>query len=256
MRRKLSDAMKIAISFLLAAVLFWAGDVIASMGPPVVWQPYPETETEQQQLPGLKQCNYIEKMCEISTQVGGLMPCDGAGMASEAMEADTVQEPQEEPGSRETGAETAQEQAEDPDPALEILTDNGYREEIPLPYNLQIALYKACQQTGCDYALALACIEQETDFQNVRGDSGAAYGYMQVHPRWHRDRMIKYGVTDLMDPMSNFLVGTDYLAECVEKRGYYQQALTVYNTGHWPGSNNGYSREAMSHYYKWQKIVG
>lgn len=53
--------------------------------------------------------------------------------------------------------------------------------------------------------------------------NGECVGLMQINPKWHEDRMQRLGVTDLMDPFSNILVGTDYLselyAESVEK-GY------------------------------------
>ena len=110
-----------------------------------------------------------------------------------------------------------------------------YREDIPLDYDTQGLLYEACGETGIRYELALAVIWKETTFRNVVGDGGESYGYMQVQPRWHADRMAKLGATDLMDPLSNFRVGCDFLAELLEK---YElpQALTTYNTGS-PGHN-------------------
>lgn len=110
-----------------------------------------------------------------------------------------------------------------------------YREDIPLDYDTQSLLYEACGETGIRYELALAVVWKETTFRNVVGDGGESYGYMQVQPKWHSDRMAKLGVTDLMDPSGNFRVGCDYLAELLEK---YElpEALTAYNTGS-PGHN-------------------
>lgn len=110
-----------------------------------------------------------------------------------------------------------------------------YREDIPLDYDTQGLLYAACGETGIRYELALAMIWRETTFRNVVGDGGESYGYMQVQPKWHSDRMAKLGVTDLMDPLGNFRVGCDYMAELLEK---YElpEALTAYNTGS-PGHN-------------------
>lgn len=110
-----------------------------------------------------------------------------------------------------------------------------YREDIPLDYDTQGLLYAACGETGIRYELALAMIWRETTFRNVVGDGGESYGYMQVQPKWHSDRMAKLGVTDLMDPLGNFRVGLDYLAELLDK---YElpEALTAYNTGS-PGHN-------------------
>jgi soluble lytic murein transglycosylase-like protein len=110
-----------------------------------------------------------------------------------------------------------------------------YREDIPLDYDTQGLLYDACGETGIRYELALAMIWRETTFRNVVGDGGESYGYMQVQPRWHAERMERLGVTDLMDPLGNFRVGCDYMAELLEK---YElpEALTAYNTGS-PGHN-------------------
>jgi hydroxymethylpyrimidine pyrophosphatase-like HAD family hydrolase len=100
---------------------------------------------------------------------------------------------------------------------------------------MQALLYEACGETGVDYELALAVIRKESTYQNVMGDGGESYGYMQVQPRWHRARMDRLGVTDLMDPLSNFRVGCDYLAELLGKYEL-EAALTAYNTGS-PGHN-------------------
>ena len=110
-----------------------------------------------------------------------------------------------------------------------------YREDIPLDYETQELVYAACAESGISYELALAVIWRETTFRNVVGDSGESFGYMQVQPRWHGDRMARLGVTDLMEPAGNFRVACDYLAELL---GKYElvEALTFYNTGS-PGHN-------------------
>ena len=116
------------------------------------------------------------------------------------------------------------------------LVEQGYfREDVPLDYDTQAFLRAACDESGVEYELALAVIWRESTFRNVVGDNGNSFGYMQVQPRWHSERMARLGVTDLMDPFSNFRVGCDYLAELLEK---YQLpvALTCYNTGK-PGHN-------------------
>ena len=63
------------------------------------------------------------------------------------------------------------------------------------------------------------------------GDGGESFGYMQVQPKWHKERMDRYGVTDLMDPYSNFLVGCDYLVELAETDRGIQWMLHAYNGG-------------------------
>lgn len=136
----------------------------------------------------------------------------------------------------------------------QALVEQGYfRDDVPLSYEDQDFLHTACQESGVPYALALAVIERETQFQNLVGDDGASLGYMQVQERWHWDRMERLGVTDLMNPFGNFRVGCDFLAELLEKYPT-QEAITAYNSGS-PGYNQ-YSYDVMANYEKWKELVG
>lgn len=136
----------------------------------------------------------------------------------------------------------------------QALVEQGYfRDDVPLSYEDQDFLHTACQESGVPYALSLAVIERETQFQNLVGDDGASLGYMQVQERWHWDRMERLGVTDLMNPFGNFRVGCDFLAELLEKYPT-QEALTAYNSGS-PGYNQ-YSYDVMANYEKWKELVG
>ena len=115
----------------------------------------------------------------------------------------------------------------DPEPAPEV-APKYY--DIPLDTETQDMLRAACEESGIDMELALAVIWKETDFRNIEGDGGNSFGYMQIQPRWHADRMERLGVTDLMDPASNFRVGCDFLAELLEDHAL-AYALTYYNSG-------------------------
>lgn len=60
--------------------------------------------------------------------------------------------------------------------------------------------------------------------------AGTCYGYMQVNPRWHYDKMERLGVTDLFDQYGNILVGTDVLVELLNHYDWnLALALMVYN---------------------------
>ena len=118
------------------------------------------------------------------------------------------------------------------------------RDDVPLDADLQRLLYQACVETGIRYELALAVIWQETDFRNVVGDGGESFGYMQVQPKWHGERMERLGVTDLSDPYGNFLVGLDFLAELLEKHEL-TDALTRYNSGR--TGNSQYARSVLNY---------
>lgn len=94
----------------------------------------------------------------------------------------------------------------------------------------------------------LAIIRKETGYRNVEGDGGASWGYCQVQPRWHKARMERLGVTDLMDPFGNFRVACDYMAELL-RRYDVESALTAYNSGH-PGHSD-YARTVMGY---WEEL--
>lgn len=140
--------------------------------------------------------------------------------------------------------ETAQE------PQLDLCEDTYLRDDIPMSYELQAMLYGACLEADVDFELALAVIEQETNFRNVKGDSGRAYGFFQIWPTWHADRMAELGVTNLMDPESNFRVGCNFLGECIEKYGL-EKGLGYYNSG--KAQVTSYSRSVME---KMEKYYG
>lgn len=75
----------------------------------------------------------------------------------------------------------------------------AYTEEMGAEYNI-------CPE------LLQAIIERESR-NNPDASNGDCIGLMQVSEKWHTERMKRLGVTDLYDPYSNILVGTDYLAE-------------------------------------------
>lgn len=132
---------------------------------------------------------------------------------------------------------------------LDPMVEGTYlRADHPLSYEEQAALYGACLEFGVDYALAQAVIEQETNFTNVMGDGGKAYGFFQVWPKWHKERMEELGVTDLMDPESNFRVGCSFLAECIDKYGL-EKGLGYYNSG--SAKVTGYTRAVLERVAKY-----
>ena len=148
-----------------------------------------------------------------------------------------VEEPQETP------VEVVEEVPESDVEAVLIEFD-PVRDDIPMDAEHQRLLYQACGETGIRYELALAMIWQETDFRNVVGDGGESYGYMQVQPKWHGERMERLGVTDLSDPYGNFLVGLDFLAELLEKHEL-TDALTKYNSG--KTGDSQYARNVLNY---------
>lgn len=104
--------------------------------------------------------------------------------------------------------------------------------DVPLSKDLQNYIFKVCKSYDVDPSIIIAMIWKESTYRvDVMGDNGNAYGLMQIQPRWHKERMKKLGVTDLLDPYQNVLVGIDYFAELYHKKDSYTWALMAYNGG-------------------------
>lgn len=73
---------------------------------------------------------------------------------------------------------------------------------------------------------AIAFCESSYRADAVNGD---CTGIMQISEKWHKDRMERLGVTDLLNIRQNMTVAADYLAELAEKYEDVGIALMVYN---------------------------
>lgn len=104
--------------------------------------------------------------------------------------------------------------------------------DVPLSEDLQDYIFRVCESYDIDPEIIIAVIWKESSYRaSVMGDNGKAYGLMQIQPRWHKDRMKRLGVDDLLDPYQNVLVGIDYLAELYHSKGSMKWALMAYNGG-------------------------
>ena len=104
--------------------------------------------------------------------------------------------------------------------------------DVPLDEGLQDYIFELCEERDIDPAVVIGMIEYESTFDaSVIGDRGNSFGLMQVQPRWHRERMDRLGVTNLMDPYQNVLVGIDYLDELLDRDKGLGWALMAYNGG-------------------------
>lgn len=127
---------------------------------------------------------------------------------------------------------------------------------VPLAAELQAHIISVSEAYNVDPVLVFAIIEKESTFDaNAIGDGGNSYGLMQVNEQYHRERMAALGVSNLLCPYCNVLVGIDYLAELLEEYGSEHAACVAYNAGR-TGAYNGwfsvgvyqsdYSREVMA----------
>ena len=105
--------------------------------------------------------------------------------------------------------------------------------DVPLSDDLQGHIFALCEEYVVDPAIVFAVIERESSYnENTVGDNGEAFGLMQIQPKWHMERMLRLGVTNLMDPYQNVKVGIDYLAEMYELGEYSTRfMLMAYNGG-------------------------
>jgi hypothetical protein len=133
----------------------------------------------------------------------------------------------------------------EPEVAVE---ENATTYPVPLDEELQLFIIGLCEEHHIDPAVVFCMIHQESSFDASKiGDSGDAYGLMQIWPYWHGDRMKKLGCEDLLDPYQNVTVGIDYYAECLEKYdGDNAKALTAYNQGSYKGVVNKHAKAVLA----------
>ena len=133
-----------------------------------------------------------------------------------------------------------------------IVTIPIFAKAAELPVDEKYGEY--CKEIGAKYnicpELLEAIIEQESSGNPNSVGVDGDIGLMQVVPKWHRDRMQRLGVTDLYDPYSNILVGTDYLMELAEEYEDFATVLMIYN-----GSSNAVIRGEAGNYTEYAKSI-
>ena len=100
-----------------------------------------------------------------------------------------------------------------------------------LPEAVQVYTFCLCLENNVEFGIVLAVIETESGYRRD-AKSSVAYGYMQIVPSCHSERMKRLGVSDILDPYQNIMTGIDYLSEMLNKfDGNYKKALTAYRWG-------------------------
>ena len=115
--------------------------------------------------------------------------------------------------------------------------------DVPLDADLQAFIIQTCEEHNIQPEIMIALIEKESTFRSdTMGDGGNSYGLCQIQPRWHKERMDKLGVTDLLDPKQNVTVAVDYLSELLARYdGDIAKALVGYNQGFYKGTITNYA---------------
>ena len=125
------------------------------------------------------------------------------------------------------------------------ITTTKLYNSIPLSARFQKFIDEKCNNYGLSTNVVMGVIKKESSFNtSIMGDNGEAYGLMQVQKKWHRARMRKLGVTDLLECYNNVSVGIDYLAELYKaNNGNWHKTLMAYNGG------QAYANRRVTTYY-------
>ena len=121
---------------------------------------------------------------------------------------------------------------------------------VPLDTDLQLFVVQECEKVSIAPEVIFAVIQKESSFRaGVVGDNGRSFGLMQIQERWHKERMDKLGVDDLLDPYQNIMVGVDYLGELVNRYEDIDMALMAYNAGASGANKNWWSKGLYTNEY-------
>ena len=136
----------------------------------------------------------------------------------------------------------------------------SYVYPVPLDEETQFSIICICEDYHIDSAVVMAMIARESSFRaDAIGDNGEAFGLLQVQPKWHHERMLELGCTELLVPEQNVKVAVDYLAELIARGNGLEWALRAYNAGA-TGAKNGlgfdYATEVLANSEKLKAGVG
>lgn len=113
---------------------------------------------------------------------------------------------------------------------------------------IDIFITEVAQRYDLDPNLIRAIVEHESKY-NPNAENGQYKGLMQVGYKWHSKRMAKLGVTDILDPYGNLLVGCDYLSDLLDRYDDPSLALMAYAAGD-KAAQEEYNTTGPSNYAK------
>lgn len=144
----------------------------------------------------------------------------------------------------------------DETPVVEQHEDVYATYDVPLDYDLQLYIIQTCEELNIDAGVVMAMIFYESSYQaDAIGDGGNSLGLMQIQERWHKERMERLDVTNLLHPYQNVTVGIDFLAELLDEYdGNVEMALMAYNAGRSGADKYWFSKGEYSNEYS-SKVV-
>lgn len=165
---------------------------------------------------------------------------------------ETVVEVTTQPTTEETTAEPVETEAPTTAPTEPPVTEPPIAlYDVPLDAELQLHIISEADEHGIDPAIIMAMARKESTYRaDAIGDGGNSYGLLQVQPKWHWERMKKFGCNDkedLLDPYQNVTVAVDYLCELLNRHGSIDRALTAYNQGHYNGTVTRYAKTVLAY---------
>lgn len=112
-------------------------------------------------------------------------------------------------------------------------------------------IQRYCEEIGEQYyicpELLEAIVEKESSGKSD-AKNGQCKGLMQIHDKFHKERMERLGVTDIHDEYGNILVGADYLAELFEEYEDVGYVLDIYSGN--SKADENYEKGVLSSYAK------
>lgn len=149
-------------------------------------------------------------------------------------------------------------------PVEEVETSDEleYYFDVPLSYGLQDWIRVLCEENEVPMALAIAIIDQESDFRADLISGTNDYGIMQINACNHEEMVELFGITDFLDPYQNVQCGIYIIGTHLQKtEGDVELALMRYNNGAtgarrlWDEGiySTKYSRSVMELYTKYQE---
>ncbi len=109
-----------------------------------------------------------------------------------------------------------------------------YVQEIPLSKDIQKYIYQMCSEKNLNYDLILSIIKCESNFKidSIGYNDNGTFdsGLMQINSCHIASLKEQYGISDIMDPYSNILVGISMISSCMDAYGE-TGGLVAYNMG-------------------------
>lgn len=130
--------------------------------------------------------------------------------------------------------------------ALATVIDTTYRGiDYLTAERLLSAVYEYSNNRDIDPLLIVSMVATESSFRKTARSSAGALGYMQVIPKWHKD---KIQGRDIFNLETNIEVGVQVIYDCMNRRSTMYSALACYNGAITPSKAQEYYNSVFTHY--------